>query len=314
MEPIEITAVTDGRPGHRKQTEAVLGALAELTPVNIRYRSVGCDLKSDIRQWIAALGAITGPGKKEAGGPDIVFGTGSHTHADVLRLGTLYNAKKIICMSPPPGLSRFFDLCFIPEHDGVAPKNNFFFTVGPPNLSKDTDRHEEDRGLILVGGTDPKSHHWHSARVLEAVKAIISRASAIRWTLSTSPRTPTEMEQALKTALPASSVEVVPFSRTPKGWIEEQYAASRFVWVTADSMSMVYEAMSAGCRVGLIPVEWKRNNKFAKSEKHLVDRGYAVSFKQWLESGLFPDRMNELNEAARCAAEILERWWPERLP
>lgn len=253
--------------------------------------------------------------KEESKGPDIVIGTGSHTHATVIRMSIPHDSKKIICMSPPTGLGFLFDLCFIPEHDQIPPKNNDFFTTGPPNLSKNMRGHDANKGLILIGGIDPKSHNWNSVTIFNFIKTIIDQERKIQWTISTSPRTPEDIEQLLFNASKELKFAFFPFSQTAKYWLEKQYAENKHVWVTADSMSMVYEAISAGCSVGLIPIEWKNpNNKFSKSEKNLVSKGYVTSYEKWLTDKNFPTRNHDLNEAKRCAVEILKRWWPERLP
>jgi uncharacterized protein len=315
LDSLKILAVTDSRPGHVKQTEAVIRSLSDLTPVDIEYRGVNCDLKSDFKNWTLAIISLLRQSKKQMKGPDIVIGTGSHTHATIIRMSSPHGSKKIICMSPPTGLGSLFDLCIIPEHDNIDPCNNFLFTVGPPNLSKNKGNHDSQKGLILIGGIDTKSHHWNSEKIVDAVNAIIDRTPDIQWTVSTSPRTPETMEKQLSKDLEFRKSIFAPYHQTPKNWIEGQYSDSAYVWVTADSMSMVYEAITAGCSVGLIPIEWKNpNNKFSKSEKNLVSKGYVASYEKWLKSKNFPTRNHDLNEAKRCAVEILKRWWPERLP
>jgi uncharacterized protein len=75
-------------------------------------------------------------------------------------------------------------------------------------------------------------------------------------------------------------------------------------------MSMVYEALSAGCHVGILPVVWKRkNNKFSRSEMYLLEHGLVVSFQDWRE-GTAQWKLHEpLNEAGRCAEEIMRKWF-----
>ncbi len=315
MKSLKILAVTDNRPGHVKQTEAILRSLSDLTPVDIKYMRVDCDLKSDLKNWGFAIISMFRQSKKQSKGPDIVIGTGSHTHATVIKMSMTHGSKKIICMSPPTGFGFLFDLCFIPEHDMVPPKNNYFFTTGPPNLSKNLNGHDTHKGLILIGGIDPKSHNWNSIKIFDSVKTIIDKERKVQWTISTSPRTPEDMEQLLFTGSKDRKIAFFPYSQTPKYWLERQYAENKYVWVTADSMSMIYEAISAGCSVGLIPIEWKNsNNKFANSEKNLISKGYVASYEKWMRSRVSPNQGNDLNEAKRCAVEILKRWWPERLP
>lgn len=101
------------------------------------------------------------------------------------------------------------------------------------------------------------------------------------------------------------------FEETPPGWVEEHYASSRVVWVTADSISMVYEALSAGCCVGILPVEWKKEkNKFKTSGDYLLENGLAVPFASWKQGkAKFTSKSDPLNEAKRCAEEIVNRWY-----
>ena len=102
---------------------------------------------------------------------------------------------------------------------------------------------------------------------------------------------------------------------TPSGWVEEQYGLNRIVWVTADSVSMVYEALTAGCSVGILPVEWlHQENKFNKSLNFLSEKKMIVNFDAWQQGASMPRlKDKQLNESLRCAREILRRWWPDRL-
>ena len=101
---------------------------------------------------------------------------------------------------------------------------------------------------------------------------------------------------------------------TAGGWIEAQYARNDRVWVTADSMSMIFEALTAGCRVGILPVKWKRsNNKFQKSLNYLFENNRVIPYQSWLEGQGLIAQAPPLDEASRCAKEILRRWWPDRL-
>ncbi len=55
--------------------------------------------------------------------------------------------------------------------------------------------------------------------------------------------------------------------------MEEQYDKNKVVWVTADSISMIYEALTAGCRVGIFPMQWrKEKGKFKRNEDLLLEK------------------------------------------
>ena len=316
MKSYKIMAVLDGRPGHEKQTQGIIRALETYLPVDVSFQTIKISFVSELIAWVKALaGFLVKPGQTNA--VDFVVGTGTHTHAHVIRIGHASGAKKIICMSPASFLTQMFDLCFVPAHDRVKSGENIFFTTGPPNISENKKCHQPDKGLILIGGTDDKSHVWNSDKLLEYIDKILSLSPAgMNWTISSSPRTPAEMEDNLnRLAAGRDRVVFFRFSDTKKGWVEQQYDAAGIVWVTADSMSMVYEALTAGCTTCIIPMEWKHEkNKFSLSEQDLYARNLAVSYADWSRTQDYIHTGKSLNESDTCAREILRRWCPENLP
>ncbi len=315
MKTCKITAVIDGSPGHEKQTEGIIRALEKYVSVDVTYLKIKKYFLSDIISWLKAfVGLCWKSGKIE--NVDFVIGTGTHTHPHVIRIGNAGGAKKIICMSPASFLIKMFDLCFVPNHDRSKPGKNIFFTVGPPNISENKNIHKPDTGLILIGGCDDKSHVWDSDKICGYIEEIISSEPVnLNWTISSSPRTPEEMENKIsRFAAGKENVSFFCFTDTKKGWVEKRYDTSGTVWVTADSMSMVYEALTAGCTTCIIPVEWKqKENKFAYSEQYLYDHKIAISYNNWKRNSENTKCGKCLNESERCAREILRRWWPESL-
>jgi hypothetical protein len=72
---------------------------------------------------------------------------------------------------------------------------------------------------------------------------------------------------------------------------------------------MVYEALSSGCKVGIIPVRWrKKNSKFITSEKYLYEQDMVLDLEGYLSHGREWKDHPALNEASRCADEILQRF------
>jgi mitochondrial fission protein ELM1 len=324
MKPLSIVAYFDGRLGHEKQTRGILQALADITATNVIHKKILVSPVIYCKNWAAYfLSPLQNPQKEQFSAPvDLIIGTGTHTHLPMLlekdKRDKLTDGQVhvVTCMSPDALLRNKIDLCCIPMHDEPPSRENIFVTLGPPCPVVLEKRHNQDQGLILVGGLDKKSHKWNSLKLVEQIQAIINKHSSMQWTVSSSPRTPEETCNKLREM--AAVKQQVSFFRskdTPGGWVEEQYAVSGTVWVTADSMSMVYEALTAGCSVGILPVEWlQQNNKFQKSLNILNERNMIVGFKQWKSDAIMPDPpLQPLNEAARCAQEILRRWWPERL-
>jgi mitochondrial fission protein ELM1 len=317
MTPLKIAAFFDGRPGHEKQTTGVLAALEKLTPLTVEaHRLVAISLSSAVMNWGLYLtaGLSWKPAQKHSG-VDLIIGTGSHTHLPMLLFKNKHRGKTVTCMTPNFPIGRKIDLCLVPVHDGNKPCNNLFFTLGPPVNVINAGQHNRRKGLILVGGIDKKRHRWHSRRTVGQIEMIINKQPHRQWTISSSPRTPNDTIISLrKLAKERRQVHFFTSSQTEAGWIENAYTQSQDVWVTADSISMVYEALTAGCRVGLLPIDFKRKkDKFHRSMDYLLKNELAISLDMWL-NGKPMISGRALDEAHRCAQEILRRWWPDRLP
>lgn len=317
MTPLSVACFSDGRPGHEKQSQAVLAALKAMTPLSITHLilSETAGLKRTVQGLGSLFTASKGLSKTVPGSIDLIIGTGTSTHLPMVGLKLRTGAKLVTCMSPGPLLRACFDLCLVPRHDQRLRRKNCFATFGPPCLVPDTDRHDHRKGLILAGGVDVKSHYWDTACLMSQINELISRSPDITWTLSSSPRTPSETVEKMRLMADANNhVVFVSAEETPRGWIESAYEAHAQVWVTADSVSMIYEALTAGCRVGVLPVKWKHaHNKFQNGIDDLKSNGMIAEFDQWINDRVIPRPSKPLNEAARCAREILIRWWPERL-
>lgn len=318
MKPLSVVAFLDGRPGHEKQTKGVLRALAELTPINIEYRKTPLpSFGSLIKDWWNYFSPKFFSRQKSTSPVDLIIGAGSRTHIPMLLFKKKCAAlpKTVTCMTPILPLLREFDLCLIPQHDGAAAADNIFITVGPPGTATYSSHHDPQKGLILVGGLDEKSHVWNTDMVLAQVRGITEKEPAMRWTISSSPRTPEETIKKLE-AFAGTGENVIFFraEETPSGWIEEQYGIHADVWVTADSISMVYEALTAGCRVGILPVAWKREkSKFQRSLQYVTGNRLVIPYEKWLTGEETMVQGKPLDEASRCAGEIMQKWWPDRL-
>ena len=316
MRPLQIVSFFDGRMGHEKQTKGVLQALSRLTPTCIEQKRVEPpNFKNGLKNWFLYLVSLTAPGKDTDRLVDLIIGTGAGTHIPMLLFKKECKARVVTCMNPDFFLKRAIDLCLVPRHDRQREGDNILLTVGPPNNVKFEKKHDRGKGLILVGGLDPKSHYWRSDTVIAQIRSILEKGRSVIWTISSSPRTPEKtLLQLERLASGNSRVTFFRSEDTQGGWIEAQYARNDRVWVTADSMSMIFEALTAGCRVGILPVKWKRsNNKFQKSLNYLFENNLVTPYQSWLEGQRMIAPGVPLDEASRCAKEILRRWWPDRL-
>ena len=313
---IRIAVLLDGKPGHEKQSKGILQAMQSMIEVDvipIRVKRTG-----SFSLFMRSLRYFL-PGDRTADqsavNADLVLGTGSRTHLPMLEIKKKYGIPAITCMNPPLHLRAHFDLCLVPEHDGIPDEKNIMLTSGAPNSSINKGNHQSELGLILLGGVDLKSHRWDSERIQAMVRNIVRRDKNKQWTISSSPRTPEETVVALEMfARESDRVTFFNYKNTKTGWIEEQYDKNSVVWVTADSISMIYESLTAGCKVGIIPLQWKRkNSKFQRNEDLLVKKRFVVSYASWLDEGGMGLDNIELNEAQRCAEWILQKWFSKNL-
>ena len=314
MRPLEVAFFSDGRPGHEKQTRAVLAALEKQTPLSVT--PYPAEQTSGLKRLLYGLACLAMPPNPRSPSLDLIIGTGSGTHMPMAGLKRKTAAKLVTCMTPDLLLRSRFDLCLVPRHDRPPAKTGFFATFGPPCLAPvRAGGDDAQKGLILAGGVDPKSHFWDTSYFMEQIGRLVGDTPDTAWTLSSSPRTPAEtIEKMRLLADRHPKVSFFSADQTPAGWIESAYGAHSRVWVTADSVSMVYEALTAGCRVGVLPVKWKNpDNKFQDGIDDLKNNGMIVDFDQWVQGEPLPVTSTPLNEAQRCAEEILKRWWPERL-
>ncbi|SHO45963.1 mitochondrial fission ELM1 family protein [Desulfopila aestuarii] len=313
---MNITVLLEGRAGHEKQSLAIVRELQMLTDVNVQQIKLPATSVlgrlAEFFNIVFSGGNALGCSAKDT---DLFLGTGSRTHLALIACKNKYRKPIVTCMAPEPFLRRWFDLCCVPRHDGMSPAKNIFFTDGPPVLSSPELSRDPFKGLILVGGVDDRSHQWQGEDIVNTIEKIVSDNQDVRWSVSSSPRTPEATVDLLKQrAVSLDNFQVFPFQETPRGWVEEQYAQSTYTWVTADSVSMVYEAVTAGCRVGVLPVKWNNpNNKFQKSLDYLHERKLIAMYDNEGQNSLDECDSGNFNEARRCALEILNRFFPRVL-
>ncbi len=313
---MRITALLDGRPGHEKQTMGIIQALQKRVDVQVNLLPIK---EVSLFKFLAQARNLFGSGKAEddcaVWNSDLLLGTGSRTHLLLLLYKNIFSIPAVTCMTPALYLRYGFDLCFVPEHDGKKEKGNIVVTAGSPNCSHNKKIHQHDRGLILLGGEDSKSHRWNGLEVVNMVEEVVLADSKKLWILSSSPRTPQSTIDLVRHLVDRyGTLQFFDYRDTPSGWVEEQYDRSDVVWVTSDSISMIYEALTAGCKVGIFPMQWvRRNSKFKRNEDALLERGLVKSFASWEQGNMSWGDNIELNEAQNCAKRILKKWWPENL-
>lgn len=302
MKPaVVVWRFCDGKPGHERQTKGLLDALAELIPTAAHtIPTAGITLAA----WDWLRGRYVD--HRALSAPDLLIGAGSACQWPLAAARRARGGYSVYLMKPslPP---RFFDLCLVPRHDGVAPAANILVTDGVLNDIKRDDRARADRMLVLVGG--PSRHHdWDQHGLLTQLATLIERAGTDDVVITDSRRTPAGTRVALA-ALVKDRVRFVPAAETSAQWLADELSSAASVWVTRDSVSMIFEALTAGAAVGLIDVPSAGHDRITRVSTDLIESGKVISFQHWLSGGARPLPEPPLREARRCAEVIVTRWF-----
>jgi mitochondrial fission protein ELM1 len=293
--PLVIWRLTDGKPGHMQQTLGLANALARLTPCTI----IDIDVSSRPVGWGDFLLRRFPPG---AGldKPDFILGAGHATHLALLAARRAAGGRAIALMKPSLPL-RCFDVVVAPEHDGLAPGPRVINTVGVLNPMRPGAKVPGSL-LFLIGG--PSKHvQWDDATILRQLEGVLERLPAgTEWQLTDSRRTPDSLRRAL---MQRCGARFQSWHECQPGWLADHLAGVESVWVTVDSVSMVYEALTAGCRVGLLQVDLDSRSRIARGVSELERSGLLIGYGSWKESRRLRPAAH-LQEAERVARLLLK--------
>ena len=233
--------------------------------------------------------------------PDLLLGAGHASHFHLLAARRRFGGRCVVLMKP--SLPRaWFDLCIVPEHDGAGPMQNQLITRGVLNTIRSGGEHNEEVGLAVIGG--PSRHYrWDDGALLQQLEQLIRARPKRRWWLTSSRRTPAALLGRLAGEL--NGVEFVPYPKASGDWLAERLAEAGEVWVSEDSVSMIYEALSSGARVGLLAVPRQGCSRVSRGVDRLVGDGWVGAPG---DMRLAEGPGQEINEADRCAQWINERW------
>lgn len=298
--PPVIWRVLDGRAGHCNQ---VLG----LTDALERRIDVDChDVLIDGR--LKGLRCLI-PGRlnclRQLPRPNLLIGAGHSVHLPLLCLRHAFGGRSIVLMKPSIPMAAF-DLSIIASvHNLRRVRSNVITTAGPLNRMQPSRRLQDSEGLILIGGVSDH-FRWSDRDVLDQLSAVVTSDTKTSWTLTTSRRTPPSFLDAWQSAgLPG---RMVPCEDTPAGWMQEMLQRAGRVWVTCESMSMVYEALTAGAAVGLLELAPVRRGRVYRSSRELIDSGHVTPWSAWRDGTPLRKMTRPLREADRCADEVILRF------
>ncbi len=300
--PLVLWRFVDGKPGHEKQTLGLCRALGKRTSVEVHDINAGARWRDSLNWLLDRF-----PPGESLPRPDLLIVAGHGTHYAGLAARRAHGGRLVALMRPALPRS-WFDLCLIPEHDDPDVAANVITTRGALTAAEPGGAHAADAGLILIGGPS-RDYGWDDASITQQVRRIIETQPGMRWRLSTSRRTPPDLLPTLRAMLDARAQVFGP-ADTPTGWVETALADAGQAWVTEDSVSMLYEALTAGCHFGLLRLPRTRVGRVARGVDRLLGEGWVIPMEGWLD-GICPTPPNHgFDESGRCAQLILEKWFP----
>jgi uncharacterized protein len=303
---VRVWLISDGKAGHTAQANGLFAAL--------RHLAVEVDLQvisaQSLSVWLLGLHHYSGGrlGRQVDGVlpkqiPDLIVAVGHRTHWPLILLAKRYSTARTLVLMQPSLPRAYFDLAIIPAHDHPTPDPKLLVTTGVLNPLINENRHESNRHLILIGGPS-KRHAWHLDSLLDQLKILRGMLDRRQVMVTTSRRTPESLCSEPKFFELTANMQVCPVSETAAGWVYEQMQLADTVWVTEDSVSMIYEALTAGCRVGVIAMPRLKEDRITEGVDQLMAQGQILPI-HLAQYGRVLRQPAHLNEADRAAVWLL---------
>ncbi|UCC55457.1 MAG: mitochondrial fission ELM1 family protein [Gammaproteobacteria bacterium] len=296
---------TDGKPGHDSQSLGLVRALQarlSLEVFDVPVSRTSVRLGDLVRRRLVAGDLLPDPW--------LLVGAGHATHVPLLQARRARGGRTVVIMSP--GLPRsWYDLCIIPGHDNPPSADNILVTRGSLNTVRRRSTLERRQGMIMIGGPS-RHHHWDNHAVADQINRVIRFSPYRHWILTTSRRTPPGLSRLIQQHIhgPNRELEIVSWHDAHGDWVDQQLACSTCAWVTEDSVSMVYEALTSGIPVGLLAVPPRRNSRVVRGLQQLVSEEQVLPFAEWIAGKPLQRPGQDFNEAERAAVLICEQWGP----
>jgi len=300
-QPRVVWRFSDGKAGHDSQSLGLVDALRRRTRIECYDIPVRPGAGLD---WM--LGRF--PAGTLLPDPWLAIGAGHSTHLPLMSARRARGGKTAVLMSPDLPKS-LFDLCVIPEHDRPALADNILVTCGSLNRMQLVYEGGCNRGLLMVGGPS-RHYHWDYRQVAEQITRVIRYSPVRDWILTTSRRTPPGFAEHIRQLIFNRNLRltVLSWRDTSDQWLALQLSRSCCTWVTEDSVSMIYEALTAGVPVGLLSLSPRRQDRIVNGVQALVASRNVMRFSDWSAGHPLPRPRRVFDEANRVASSICSQW------
>jgi mitochondrial fission protein ELM1 len=313
---LTIWFIHDNKPGHMHQLQGLENQISSHCEVSTRW----IDTHKNKLSWFDILlkkktnKSTSRKHPLDLSLPDIVIGAGHATHKALLLYAFLYKAYCVVIMKP--SLPHFlFDAVICPKHDKLKESKRVLNTYGALNTIRPSNKIiEKKTSLMLIGG--PSKHFkWQEDALLKQIKIICNQNDETHWLLSDSPRTPSSFLAQLK-KMNIQNLNAFHYKDTRLESLDTLMLKSAVTWVTPDSVSMIYESLTAGTSTYTFSIPQKNTKKASRvalAIDDLINQNYVISFKNWeLHPNIKPNKL-DLWEADRAAKWLIMQYFKTHL-
>ena len=293
-----IWILSDKRRGHFNQSIALADALSEFSKTKCHLIEVGGFLNN----FLSLLTRTFSDGNNLPQ-PHLIIATGHKTHLAALAAKRRYGGRAIIIMRPSLP-ADFFDLVILPNHDKPLKTKKKIIIEGALSRISPDQESKNAQCIIILGGPS-KHYHFDEHDVFSSIQKIYQNSDSSKIIITDSPRTPLRLTRKMMHQFEDIFIS---WDNFEEGAIQEEMKKSAEIWVTEDSISMIYDALSTGSSVGIIPASRKGENRLSRTVDSIIERKFATSFQQWSTDGVLnPSPM--LCEAKRCASFVMKTFF-----
>ena len=270
--------LSDGRMGHLNQSIALAKYLnAEYSIITVTFKSKYAKVLSYLYDFLKYYDvSLFDMDQTIIGSYDYIISAGSNTYYPAKTCAKRLHVKSITMMLPK-GYRYDFDIIFAQHHDNPPKQQNIIsvpanfsypvaqklFKVAQPSIG------------IVIGGNN--THYMMNKALLkQQLDAIFAMFPTHKVAITTSPRTPKDIEQLIETY---HFYYTLIYSKNPLNPIPDFLEQCERVFITIDSTSMISEAISFGnAFIEILPLEGNLNTKFYSFVKYLQNNEYVHLF------------------------------------
>jgi len=278
METMKILILSDGRAGHVNQSIAYakyLGAKYEIVDVAFKYKFFK-NLSYLLDFFKVYTEFIFNTKLRDFSSFNYVVSTGSSTYYLNKIVSKKYNLKSITLMLPR-GFRYDFDYIYAQNHDKPPKQSNIIEMDANFSYSKPLNLYEplKKSVAIIIGGQN-SVYSMSVKEIKEYLDSIFELFGDYEIAVTSSPRTSKEIESLLDSYEFAYKVI---FSKNRVNPIADFLSKCEYVFITADSTSMISEAVGNGnANIEVLPLISLKDNKFTTFVQNLENGGYLHLF------------------------------------